>query len=116
MDTDTTVYDTDTNRIVCASQIGHQCNPAAGADTTWDTGTQSHESDGRDGIFQSDGAAHVRRQVANDGRQHSDQNDGDDERHVTVRHVYCKSMRGINRWTSRFSDVIHVTEPEPDRQ
>lgn len=55
---------------------------------TWDAGTQSHEGDGRDRVFETDGAAHLGRQVANDGRQSPDQQYGHDEGHVTVRHVY----------------------------
>ena len=55
---------------------------------TWDTGTQRYEGDGRDRVFQTDGAAHLRGQVANDGRQSTDQQYGHDEGNVTVRHVY----------------------------
>ena len=61
---------------------------------TWDTGTQRHESDGRNRVFQTDGATHLRWQIANDGRQSTDQQYGHDEGHVTVRHVYII----INRW------------------
>ncbi len=62
--------------------FGFVCRP------TWDAGTQSHEGDGRDRVFETDGAAHLGRQVANDGRQSPDQQYGHDEGHVTVRHVY----------------------------
>lgn len=64
---------------------------------TWDAGTQSHEGDGRDRVFETDGAAHLGRQVANDGRQSPDQQYGHDEGHVTVRHVYIRHTQNSSQ-------------------
>ena len=65
---------------------------------TWDTGTQRHESDGRNRVFETDGATHLRWQIANDGRQSTDQQYGHDEGHVTVRHVYIFDIVIPIRW------------------
>ena len=51
---------------------------------TWDTGTQSHEGDGSDRVPKAHGAAKMRRQVAYDGGQRPDHQDGNGERDVTV--------------------------------
>jgi hypothetical protein len=74
---------------------------------TWDAGTQSHEGDGRDRVFETDGAAHLGRQVANDGRQSPDQQYGHDEGHVTVRHVYIRHTQNSSQVVF-FKQIISI--------
>lgn len=51
---------------------------------TWNAGTQSHESNSRDCIFETDSAAQMRRQITDDSRQDTDAQNGDNEARVTV--------------------------------
>jgi len=46
---------------------------------TWHGCAQRHEHHGGDGVLEANGAAEMRRQVADDGGEQADDDDGDDE-------------------------------------
>lgn len=46
---------------------------------TWDGCAECHKHHGSDRVLEADGAAEVRRQVPDDGREQADDDDGDDE-------------------------------------
>lgn len=55
---------------------------------TWDRSTKCYKHHSSDWVFEANGAAEVRRQVTNDGREQADDNDGDDETGPAVQ-VVC---------------------------
>ena len=58
---------------------------------TWNTGTQSHERNGGDRVFETDSAAQMRGQITDDGRQEADHHNRNKETNVAVPNV-CKQM------------------------
>ena len=58
---------------------------------TWNTGTQSHERNGGDRVFETDSAAQMRGQITDDGRQEADHHNRNKETNVAVSNV-CKQM------------------------
>ena len=58
---------------------------------TWNTGTQSHERNGGDRVFETDSAAQMRGQITDDGRKEADHHNRNKETNVAVSNV-CKQM------------------------
>ena len=51
----------------------------APASLTWHRGAKRHKNNSRDGVLEANGAAEVGGQVPDDGREHANDEDGDNE-------------------------------------
>jgi hypothetical protein len=78
---------------------------------TWNTGTQSHERNGGDRVFETDSAAQMRGQVTDDGRQDANHQNRNKETDVAVRNV-CKQMVDLFLETKEASSAIIMSTPQ----
>jgi len=77
----------------------------------WNTGTQSHERNGGDRVFETDSAAQMRGQVTDDGRQDANHQNRNKETDVAVRNV-CKQMVDLFLETKEASSAIIMSTPQ----